>query len=423
VATVYRDKKSPYWFARFHVWDAGRGKWKLAGKSTRETDQSKALVIAAHLELAARASGPEMAKAGGGLDRARAARLIDSIVALSDTPSVARVSEPTVEAFAERWLAEKRDPKTRANYAAVLEKLLEWGRTPGGERVGTFRDVSPQGAERWRDWLDARVGLSRNRVNFSLTVVGGLWIKAMRLGLVSVNPFASVARLALDDVDDNRAARPFDAVEIARLIEAAGRLGESRGRGLSPAMARLWSPAAGAQWQLAIRLGAVTGARLGDAATMRAEAVSADGDLDYLPRKTRKSGAGRRVLFPVSALDADLGRDLVAAAAVAGGDGPLMPMLARVPVNTATGLSAQFRVVMEAAGIPLETVGKTTVRARWSHGFHSLRHAAITRAMKLGLPPEIRMALFGHSSIEVHGKYTHFDTAELRGQIERRMVE
>jgi integrase len=403
MATVYRDAKSPFWFARFQVWDARRETWKLAGKSTKEIDRSRALAVAAALEVAALEAGPKKGRAG--LDPAKAARLVSSIAALSsrEEPPPERALPP--REFAKGWLAEKKDAKTRASYQAVLAHLEEWARAHGVP-VNSFASISPADAEAWRDWLAARKRLSRNRVNFHLTVAGGLWIKATRLGLAARNPFAAVQRLALDDEADNRAARPFEAEEIAALERAALESGISSGQ----------------EWALAIRLGAVAGARLGDATSMLAGAVSPSGDLDYLPRKTRRSGAGKRVLFPVAALDAGLARRLVETAAAASGPAsPLMPSLARCRVNSRGGLSAQFRAIMEAAGIPLEIVGPVTSRTRWSHGFHSLRHAAITRAMRLGLPPELRMALFGHSSMEVHGKYSHWNTEELREQILKRI--
>ncbi len=57
-AKVYSHPRSPYWQAWFMVWDAKAQGWKPATRSTRVTDEAKALTIAREFEKVAwRAAG------------------------------------------------------------------------------------------------------------------------------------------------------------------------------------------------------------------------------------------------------------------------------------------------------------------------------------------------------------------------------
>lgn len=383
------------------------------------------MAIANQFQAAASAAAPVEAGNRGrsnGLSAGDVRRLVEAILVTSgtavDAASGAVLSMP--DFVARHWLPDKRPGKTRRDYEAIWNRLRNWC---GAHRIGVdrFENFTPMHAERWRDDL-RNEGLSANRVNFHLTVMGGLWIKAMRLGHATLNPFAATRRVEITAEDDNRAAAPFTAAELERLIAAPPMLVAAR----NTRLARLWSPDRGAQWVLAIRIARVTGARLGDATALRVGDIDgATGDLDFVPAKTRKSAGGKRILFPVGVFDAALARDLVALAAGGWPEDRLMPLLAGVSTSSAIGLSAQFREIMEAAAIPLASSagGSGRGRRRWSHGFHSLRHTAVTAAMTLGLGTELRQALFGHSSAEMSRKYTHWDTAELRRQVAAKVGE
>ena len=421
MASIYLRKNSlsKCWMARFKVWSAEKGRWEFVGRSTGTHDRAAALAIANQFQAAAVAAAPAGAGPGNGRGRQLSSgdvrRLVESILVTAGTASDAldgALMAPG-DLVARHWLPDKRAGKTRADYEAVWERLRSWCES---NRVGLdrFERFTPLHAERWREHL-RELGLSANRVNFHLTVMGGLWIKAMRLGHAQLNPFAAIGRVELSESADNRAARPFSAEELARLIAAPRLLAESEAR-TAPGKG-WWTKERADQWALAIRIGRVTGARLGDVTRLRREDIDRDsGDLDFVPAKTRKSAGGKRILFPVGVFDPGLARDLIG---LAGESGFLMPLLAGVSTSSAIGLSAQFREIMVAAEIPLEAPDAVSGlgRRRWSHGFHSLRHTAVTGAMALGLAPELRQALFGHSSAEMNRKYTHWDTTELRRQV------
>ena len=51
-------------------------------------------------------------------------------------------------------------------------------------------------------------------------------------------------------------------------------------------------------------------------------------------------------------------------------------------------------------------------------GFHSFRHAFISRLANADVPADVRKSLTGHSSDEVHRRYVHLDTSTQRRAID-----
>lgn len=405
MATIYRERKSPFWYARFRVWDGERREWKLTGKSTKALDRATALAVANQYEAAALA----VASAAGAVDRGAAMSpefaqaLVDSLLTTAGLPPASRERTRVGDFVRETWLPEKDNPQTRKDYEAVWNRLEGWAKGRG-KPVRFFDDVTPAAATEWRDWL-TRQGLSRGRVNYHLAVAGGLWLAAVRIGLAAKNPFAAVKRLATTGAEDNRAARVFSADQVEALVRACQSLDDT---------------AKASEWALVIRVAAICGLRLRDVTRLRGRSIDAEtGDLDYLPEKTRKSSGGKRVLFPVDVLDPDLAKELREKRAGLDPDEWVTPTLAGQPVAGGAGLSRVFSRLMAEAGIDVEEeAGRGKLgRTRRSHGFHSFRHTAITRAKERGIPPELRRALFGHSSADIHARYTHHDSESLRREV------
>jgi len=66
---------------------------------------------------------------------------------------------------------------------------------------------------------------------------------------------------------------------------------------------------------------------------------------------------------------------------------------------------------MDKAGItvPLGLQKQGKGRQFRALGFHSLRHSFISRLANLEVSSDLRKELVGHSSDEVHERYTHLD--------------
>ena len=51
--------------------------------------------------------------------------------------------------------------------------------------------------------------------------------------------------------------------------------------------------------------------------------------------------------------------------------------------------------------------------------FHSFRHSLASHLAAVGISPELRMKITGHSDSKVHGNYTHTDVETLREALEQ----
>jgi len=268
-------------------------------------------------------------------------------------------------------------------------------------------DVRPTVVEQWRDAL-AGEGFGARRINFHLTVLSGVFARARKLGALEVNPCDAVERATVAPTEADLPARPFDEDEVERLALAPYKVAA----GITSPTA-LWRPGMAEEWELLIRLAAVTGQRLGDALALRWDALDLEaGVLDYLPTKTRKRS--RRIKFPLQYWP-DILRRLRAWSCRHSGKENVFPMLAAAGVPWA---SRNFTRIIAAAGIDREVLsvpdpGKGHGRRRYACGFHSLRHTANTRFAARGVPADVRAELFGHSTVRMNRIYTHWDTGAL----------
>ena len=158
-----------------------------------------------------------------------------------------------------------------------------------------------------------------------------------------------------------------------------------------------------------LMVGAYTGLRISDAATLRWESVSPDmATIALMPRKTAHS-SGVMVTIPVHpALRACLGRH--------GGAGYIMPAFAaRTP-------SVRCDVVQRH----LQRCGIETSERRDGYryrvvvyGFHSLRATFVTRLADMGMPLAQIQGMVGHVSPRMTMHYYRADAEAARGALER----
>jgi integrase len=74
-------------------------------------------------------------------------------------------------------------------------------------------------------------------------------------------------------------------------------------------------------------------------------------------------------------------------------------------------LSKAFRKIMRRARIAQSLIRERNQKGRsvYSHSFHSLRHSFSTILANNNVSEEVRMRLTGHTTRDVHQKYTHHD--------------
>ena len=96
----------------------------------------------------------------------------------------------------------------------------------------------------------------------------------------------------------------------------------------------------------------------------------------------------------------------------------LFPSLAGKGTGGAHGLSGRFTAIMERAGIEGK-IRRVVENGRGisSLSFHSLRHSFTSALANAGIAEEVRMKLTGHSTRDVHAKYSHHEMQLLRSAI------
>jgi integrase len=368
--------------------------------STGCREKVEALAVAHRLERLARESRPatpcegvppsqadELLEAGlafiqaaksGKLNADRAREFIDRISKASGEGALHR---ETFRTFSETWLAGVRLSKsaaTVAKYSGTLKRFVE---TLGPKADQPLDAITSRDVERFRDARIAKVGATTAK--HDLTVVGSIFNKARRAGLVLRNVCEAVDR----PPPQSREREPFNAEEIAKLLAVA-------------------SP----DWKTAILLGALAGLRLTDACNLSWENVDLENKLlRFRARKTK-----RNETLPVH-------QAIVAHLQPFSGPqkGPLTPSLYGLKTGGLDGLSEQFAAIMAKARIDAKKQSALDGKGRSfsARSFHSLRHSFNSELLNAGVPQELRMKLSGHSSREINSTYSHAELQTLRAAV------
>jgi integrase len=234
-----------------------------------------------------------------------------------------------------------------------------------------------QDVQNFRD-TRTRSGVRLSTVSFDVALVRRVLSSANNQGLISNNP-AKAVELESSKSQKHSVLSPDDI--RALLAEAEP------------------------DWRTAILIGYYTGARLSDATSMTWDEVNLSEELiTYAQRKT-----GNQVKVPIhSQLEEHL-------LAIAGDkNGSLCPSLAGKPGNGRSGLSTQFAKLMIKAGVDRQIQPTSRKRKFSAVSFHSLRHSFVSNLANAGVEPEIRKELAGHTTSEVHDRYTHQQIEQLR---------
>jgi integrase len=346
-------------------------------KSTGQTGRKAAMKVAAALEKAEEKARRNQFTTG------QAAKLLNEI--LQDIGQD-KVESHTCRAWLTEWLQSREGTtaaSTLAKYRQVTKAFLDHlgGRGDLDIAAVTVRDV-----REFRDKLRA-AGRMPQTVNQLLRKnLAIAFNKAKRLGLIPVNP--------------------VDAVEP--LVE-----GESKRDIFNPEQVAAILAAANEDWRGATLIGYFTGARLLDVCNLKWSNVDlAAGTVAFKTRKT-----GRRILMPIHPELQEwlLSRPSSDSCAY------VLPSLANKSEGGRSGLSQQFRRVMDAAGVSGRVIREASGAGRTSVSlsFHSLRHSFNSALANAGVAQDIRQALTGYASAEINERYTHRDVAPLRDAISR----
>src|SRR6516225_5677283 len=372
MAVVVRDSRnrSPFWYACYTNAEGRRLK-----KSTKETNQAKAKVIAEALQNA------ENMAAERTLTAVRTRELLSEVLQ--------RVSGEKLRVFTVRqWLDQfakqkrkSRSQKTALRYDQMMTEFVEFLGPRANLNIAaiTQKDILD-----FRDHREAK-GLAPVTLNLDIIVLSAAFNAALRQGHISVNPCADIEPLK----DKATHKKIFSTEQVSALLSAAN-----------------------IDWRGVVLVGFYCGMRLNDACNLLwrdIDLVSPIKTITYEPRKT-----GEAVTVAIHPALKDY---LLSLPASDNEDAFIFPSLAQR--KHVSPLSKAFRKIMQRARIAQSVIRERNQKGRsvYSHSFHSLRHSFSTILANNNVPEEVRMRLTGHTTRSVHQKYTHHDLEVFRAAI------
>ena len=396
MASVFRQQGSPYWYAAFFD-----GTGKRRHRSTKKTNRNDAVRVAQELErLARKAEQPGLdersrdimrilEEAGtlalrGTLSESKGREFLNSILR---TASGGEADLPSVEQWLRDWVEEKRGSRTEGTYVryeSVIRSFLD--SLPRKRKSAPVTAVTVNDIRSFRNALSAE-GRSPATVNLAVKILRTAFNLARKTGYLTHNPVDGLDMLRQTSAEKD----VFTPEQVAKLVETAK-----------------------GDWKGLILAGFYTGARIGDLSNLSWDAVDLKKRAVYISQKK----TGKTIAIPIHT---ELRRWLKATPKQKRQDSAMVfPSLAGKSAAGKSGLSSQFKRLMEEAGIHGKLIKShgDKGRNRSTLSFHSLRHSFNSAMANAGIPQEMRQRLTGHASKAVNDIYTHTELETLRTAVE-----
>ena len=364
-------KRSPYWYAV----------WRCADGIERRRSTKCVGKVAAREIL----RGLEAAELLGATQNASEEQFRSLVRQIAERTTGRKFADPTIRSHLSAWL--------KAEEGTVSDATLL-----------RYRQV----ARAFEQWLGARADARIEALNKETLLDYRSDLQKAGYSAQNINQHFKILR------------RPFKAAADERLIthlplgSIKGLRGQAAVKGVfTPAqISQLLAVAPDAEWRALIALGYYTGGRLIDLSRL----VWSAWDREQNAISFQQTKTGGAVFIPVHSVLASYLAELPAGV----GRVPILPRLSTKSGTGKSGLSMQFRRIMECAGIDAGVARQRAGQAGRSVSrlsYHSLRHSFTSELARAGIAPEIRRQLTGHSDDAGHRKYTHLEVDSFRGAI------
>ena len=377
MASLHRKPRSPFFMAKFRA-DDGR----VVMRSTKQTVRAAAARIADEWEQASKKAR------SGELTQAAVLKTMSEIL---ERTTGERMDVESTSDFLTRWLGKAgKSEGTLKRYTPIIKDFVKsLGKTRAGASVAS---VTATEIERFRD-AEITAGKSPSTANLALKVLRAAFGEARRMGQALTNPAEAVQPLSENDAEERI---PFTRDQVAALLAVADN-----------------------EWKGMILFGFHSGLRLGDVASLTWENIEGR-QLSFEDRKTsRRKKSSKRVtrIF----LHADLTQWLDGLSGSDDPQQPLFPTLHGKSTGSHAGLSHAFGRLMEKAKtrVPVGAKKKGKGRQFKLLGFHALRHTMVSNLANADVPSDVRKAMTGHSSDEMHDRYVHLDLTTQQRAVEK----
>ena len=396
MASIHKRRGSKFWYCSFY--DSVAGKWRF--KSTGTAGKEEAQVVCLRYEGISKSANDEssfvqpadrgeLVEAGlkllhdankGRLGEASARAFMNRVLKATGQQAI---DGQSVSEFLDSWLEGKALAKSEHTAQRYKTTIKLFKQSLAKRSDASLATVSAKDLEIFRNARLKLVGATT--VTDDLKILRTAFNSARRQGLIHTNPVEAVDMPA----GESRAREAFSAQEVKQLLAAAKKSKE---------------------WQTAILFGFYAGLRLGDAVGMDWSNIDLkEGLLRYVAKKTK-----RREEIP---LHPTIQRHLKTLKPLK--NGKICPTLVAGTIAGRSGLSRQFLEIVEQAGIDKKSHDRIAKKGRRFTGksFHSLRHGFVSALANVGVAPELRQKLSGHTSADTHRKYTHLELEPLRAAI------
>ena len=364
-------RRSPFWYAVYKGSDGIERR-----RSTKCTGKAAAREILRGLEAA------ELLGATGHAVEEQFRALIRETVA---RVTGRKMADPTIREHLATWVKGEEGTVSEATilrYRQVARTFEDWLGPRGAARLEALNKET---------FLDYRAhlqkaGHSAQNVNFIFKVLRRPFKVAADERLIQHQPLGAIKRLR----GQAAVKGVFTTEQISQLMAAAPDV----------------------EWRALMALGYFTGGRLIDLSRIVWSAW--DREQNAISFKQKKTGGA--VFVPVHPALASYLAQLPAGV----GRAPMLPRLSTKSGTGKSGLSMQFRRIMERAGIDAGVARERAGAAGRSVSklsYHSLRHSFTSELARAGIAPEIRQQLTGHADDATHRKYTHLELESFRGAI------
>jgi len=355
-------------------------------KTTRRENKDEARQIAEKWERAATLSRADEFTASQALE------FFNEVLAMT---SGEQLTVPRLSDYIESWLEGKRTLDKAQSSIGRYKGVLNAFRLslPEKRRNALLASITPLEIESFRNKEKAS-GKNATTTNFGVKVLRGFFNDARRKGFITTNPAEAVEFLH----EETEERLPFDEEQVRALLAAAKADGAD-------------------DWVGMILLGFHSDLRLTDAADLSWNSIDlAARTLTFRPKKTAKRKGNKETTI---ALHQDVVTYLDALPVTDVADQKLFSSLAGRTSGSHGGLSNAFSALMEKAGItvPVGVEKQGKGRRFRALGFHSLRHSFISRLANEGISADLRKQIVGHSSDDIHRRYTHLDLSLQRQAI------
>jgi integrase len=382
MATLYKQPKSPFYFARYSDADG-----KRVSKSTGTTKKREAACIAAEYETAerkARANGRELPKEFSAIIEAAAREAVNGELTLARAEELIRrlhqkahpeVEIMSLEKFWRKWITEQRhhvSASTATGYDHDLDLFLDaLGKRVMAAPPGDLTKEQITAALIKARYRKAATTRRATTINKALSSLRRVMDAAITAKLATANPAKQARALR---ADDSILKAPFTLAEVRAMID---------------------HPKTSDQWRGFITIAAHTGLRMGDIIKLSSKHINGS-RIIIKPSKTAAKN-GKVITVPLTP---------PCIGWIGDRKGDFFP---EIKAQKTSNISNQFHAIRQRAGVPKEVEIPGDMKA--SRSFHSLRHTFASWLAEADIHADVRQKLTGHSSSKIHARYTHHDEA------------